>query len=250
MHEQFLTERLNGTIRFVYAVAMILWVSALTLSIGLLRAGSAPVETHADSGKIPEKPPLMEQKREIAMALSAAPSHLRDHAGVYLLRERGYEKVRETSNGFTCVVVRDHPLNLKPTCWDAEGTATIIPRVLREGELLMKGTPVEEIRRLITDDFRDGRFIAPRRPGIAYMLSGDIRNYDPGSGNVRSFPPHVMFYAPNLTNQDIGASADDMNFRDGMLPFVGYQGPHGYMIVVIGSYSMDQGQSQHGQSKK
>jgi hypothetical protein len=189
----------------------------------------------AEQPKVPEKPPLMEQEREIAMALSAAPNHLRDGAGVYVLRKHGYEKARDASNGFTCIVVRDHPLNLKPTCWDSEGTATIVPRVLREGELLMKGTPVDQIKSLIADDFRAGRFMAPRRPGIAYMLSGEIKNFDPRSGKVGSFPPHVMFYAPNLTNQDIGASADDINFHDGLLPFVGYEGPHGYMIVVIGS---------------
>jgi len=187
----------------------------------------------------------MEQEREMKMALSAAPSHLRDGAGVYVLRAHGYEKAHDTSNGFTCIVVRDHPLNIKPTCWDSEGTATIVPRVLREGELLMKGMPLDEIKKVIADDFRAGRFSAPRRPGIAYMLSGEIQNYDPGSGTVGSFPPHVMFYAPNLTNEDIGASADDIHFHDGMLPFVGYHGPHGYMIVVIGSMDSRKSESKH-----
>jgi hypothetical protein len=221
------------------------------LAVLMLMAITVPSlfsQTSAERPKVPDRPPLMAQDREIAMALSAAPSHLRDRAGVYVLHEHGYDKARDASNGFTCIVVRDHPLNLKPTCWDPEGTATIIPRVLCEGELLMKGTPVDEIKRLIADDFRSGRFIAPRRPGIAYMLSGEIKNYNPRSGMVGSFPPHVMFYAPNLTNQDIGASADDINFRDGMLPFVGYQGPHGYMIVVVGS--MEQAKAEAGHPTK
>lgn len=34
--------------------------------------------------------------------------------------------VRDSQNSFTCIVNRDHPLNLKPTCYDAEGTATIL----------------------------------------------------------------------------------------------------------------------------
>jgi hypothetical protein len=34
-----------------------------------------------------------------------------------------------------------------------------------------------------------------------------------------------MFYAPHLTNEDIGS-----NGASG-LPFVAYQGPHGYMIM-------------------
>jgi len=42
----FLTERLNGAIRFVYRVAMILGISALILRVGFLHAG-AQAEIHA-----------------------------------------------------------------------------------------------------------------------------------------------------------------------------------------------------------
>jgi hypothetical protein len=73
-----------------------------------------------------------------------------------------------------------------------------------------------------------GRFISPRRPGVAYMLSGDIKHVNRKTGGVSSFPPHVMFYAPNLTNADIGSKGDG---SDGM-PFIAYQGPHGFMIMM------------------
>src|SRR5262249_49338583 len=115
--------------------------------------GSSLLSQVTERVKVPDRPPLMEQEREMKMALSAATSHLRDGAGVYVLRAQGYEKAHDTSNGFTCIVVRDHPLNIKPTCWDSEGTATIVPRVLREGELLMKGMPLDEIKKVIADDF-------------------------------------------------------------------------------------------------
>jgi Domain of unknown function (DUF305) len=42
----FLTERLNGAIRFVYGVAMILGISAVILRVGFLHAG-AQAEIHA-----------------------------------------------------------------------------------------------------------------------------------------------------------------------------------------------------------
>jgi len=48
--------------------------------------------------------------------------------------------------------------------------------------------------------------------------------------SVTSFPPHVMFYAPNLTNEDIGSNG---KFEPG-LPSIAYQGPQGFMIVVLG----------------
>ena len=173
-------------------------------------------------------PELLPRDREIALALSAAPEHLRAGAAVWVLESAGFVKVRDSRNGFGCIVNRDHPLNRKPTCYDAEGVATILPKVLRVGELLMQGKSTAEIQADIDEGFRTGRFVSPRRPGVAYMLSGDIRRFDAASGSVVSFPPHVMFYAPNLTNEDIGSSGDG---KDGM-PFIAYQGPQGYMIMM------------------
>ena len=176
-------------------------------------------------------PELLPQEKEIALALSAAPEHLRNNAGVYVLKRNGFVKVRESTNGFTCIVNRDHPLNQKPVCFDAEGTATILPKILRVGELLMQGKPMSAINAEIAEGFRTGKYISPRRAGVAYMLSGDIRNYNPHTGKVESFPPHVMFYAPNLTNADLGVTPEALA-KDPSLPFIAYQGPHGFIIVV------------------
>src|SRR5260370_7752504 len=81
------------------------------------------------------------------------------------------------------------------------------------------------------EGFRTGKYISPRRPGVAYMLSGDIRNFNPRTGKVESFPPHVMFYAPNLTNADLGVTPEALA-KDPSLPFVAYQGPRGFIILV------------------
>ncbi len=189
--------------------------------LALLIAGGV----RAAATQIPEIPP---REKEVRMALSAAPEHLRERAGVYALEKDGFVKVRDSQNGFTCIVNRDHPLNIKPTCYDAEGTATILPKVLFVGEMLMKGTPLAEISDAVRKGFETGKFISPRRAGIAYMLSGDIRNFNPRTGQTGSFPPHVMFYAPNLTNEDIGSKGDG----EGGLPFIAYQGPQGYMIMM------------------
>jgi hypothetical protein len=181
----------------------------------------------AEAQTIPE---LLPQDKEMAIALSAAPEHLRSGASVYVLKQAGFVLVRKGTNGFSCIVNRDHPLNQKPTCYDAEGSETILPKVLRFGELLMKGVPLEQITAEIAEGFRTGKFISPRRPGVAYMLSGDIKNYNASTGKVESFPPHVMFYAPNLTNDDIGS---DGKFEPG-LPSIAYKGAQGFMIVVLG----------------
>lgn len=183
----------------------------------------------SQSAKIPE---LLPRDAEMRMALAAAPAHLKAGAAVYVLERDGFVLARPGTNGFSCIVNRDHPLNRKPTCYDAEGTATILPKVMRVGELLMKGTPMPQIAEEIREGFRTGKFISPRRAGVAYMLSGDVQVYNPQTGTMSSFPPHIMFYAPNLTNADIGTTADAMN--DPHIPFVAYQGPQGYIIVLVG----------------
>jgi hypothetical protein len=179
-------------------------------------------------------PELLPREKEINLALNAAPEHLRKGAGVYVLERHGFVKTRETTNGFTCIVNRDHPLSLKPVCFDAEGTATILPKILRVGELLMQGVPMSGIDKEIAEGFLTRKYISPRRAGVAYMLSGDIRNYNPRTGKVESFPPHVMFYAPNLTNADLGITPEALA-SDPSLPFVAYQGPHGFIIMLTAS---------------
>jgi len=90
-----------------------------------------------------QAPELMPQEKEMAMALSAGPDHIRANASVYVLQKNGFVLARQGTNGFACIVNRDHPLNQKPTCYDPEGAATILPKVLRVGELLMKGVPLD-----------------------------------------------------------------------------------------------------------
>ena len=41
-----------------------------------------------------------------------------------------------------------------------------------------------------------------------------------------------MFYAPNLRNADIGISPEVIAAHPG-LPFIAYQGPHGFMIMMV-----------------
>lgn len=190
------------------------------LAAALLAAGPLAAET----------PEVLPEACETTLALSAAPEHLQEGAALYLFRRDGYLKVREGSNGFTCLVNRDHPRVLKPVCFDAEGTRTIVPKILRVGELLAAGTEPAEIERRIDAAFAAGELVPPARSGVAYMLSDYNRPWDPQAGRLGWFPPHLMFYAPGLTSADVGFDPGSYLDRP-YLPFVGYQGPHGFFIV-------------------
>ena len=180
---------------------------------------------------------------EIELAISAAPEHLRKGATVYVFGKHGYEKARTGTNGFTCLVNRDGAQSgdntLRPTCWDIEGSNSIVPVMLRVGELLAQGKSAADIKRDIEGGFNDGRFREPRKTGIAYMLAGDIKQFDVKTGKVvlRAYPPHYMIYAPGLTNADIGMTPEGYKINPA-LPgvYAGYSGGShtAYIIVLAG----------------
>lgn len=173
------------------------------------------------------KPELLPREREMAAALSAGPPHFADQAGVYVLEQNGYVKVRESKNGFNCLVERHHPQSFEPQCLDAEGTATSLPVMSYKAELRAQGKSEEEANRLVADGYAAGRFRAPRRPGIVYMLSKENRLLNPATGKIVDGPPHLMFYAPYLTNADVG-------YAPGSPVFVIDEGtPEALMIVFV-----------------
>jgi hypothetical protein len=188
---------------------------------------------------------LLPREREIELALSAAPEHLRKEATVYVFGRGGYEKVRVGQNNFTCLVNRDGAQDgdrtLRPTCWDAEGDHTIVPVMLRVGELLAQGKTAAEIKRDIDSGFTEGRFHSPRRTGIAYMLAGDVKQFDAKTGQIvsRAYPPHYMIYAPGVTDADIGMTKEGYEINPS-LPGVysGYSGGTrtAYIIVLAGEH--------------
>jgi hypothetical protein len=179
----------------------------------------------------------MDREKEIALALSSCPASVSNKAAVYVLEKSGYVKVRESQNGFTAIVQHALPNSQDPQCMDAEGTRTFLPRYLKVAELRAQGKSPEEIRRFVADAFAKGTFQAPTRTGVDYMLSKE--NLTPNAkGGVVHFPPHVMFYAPFLTNADLGL--DDTLGPDGNpvgSAFVAGEGsPHALIIVPVGTH--------------
>lgn len=172
------------------------------------------------------------REQEIALALEAAPPALSSKAGVYVLEKAGYVKARESQNGFVCIVEHRIPAAVEPQCLDAEGVRTILPRILMVGALRARGKTEPELRSAVQEAFARGRLKAPRRPGIDYMLSPhNVVTIDEVRQVAVPFPPHLMFYAPGMTNADIGSEG-----TPGSTVFVvDEKSPHALMIVPVGS---------------
>jgi hypothetical protein len=67
-----------------------------------------------------------------------------------------------------------------------------------------------EIREIIIKGVKDGKYKAPSRTGVSYMLSPLMRSH-PGPdqmGIINMVMPHYMFYAPRVDNQEIGGEWD------------------------------------------
>lgn len=192
---------------------MIAWLSIVSIVAG--------------AGQRPEPPSSPAEEK--ALALSAAPEAMRDGAGLYLLGDAGYEQVRESENGLTCLVGRGENGAIEPICWDEEGTESILPVALERAALRAKGLTEGAIEAAIAEGFRTGRFRAPRRGGVAYMLSK--KNVVWNGERLVNYLPHIMVYAPYVTNADIGSTGTDP-----WMPWVLNEGtPHAYIITVVRS---------------
>jgi hypothetical protein len=145
------------------------------------------------------------REERIKLAESAAPPEISGKATIYVLERTGYVKVREGTNGFSCFVDRQTPVNLEPTCFDAEGSATTLPSRFYAEEQRSKGKSEEQIKSEIEAGYKSGRFRAPQKPGIVYMMSEQGYLLVPGTNRMVPIPPHLMFYAPYATDQDIGS---------------------------------------------
>jgi len=179
--------------------------------------------------------PIHSRDEEISIALSAAPANIAAHAAVYVLTPTGYEKARDGTNGFTCLSTRDHlrthPDEIGPTCYDEEGTRTIVPRIMTEARMRLAGKTEEEITRVIDAGLADGTYRAPQRTGIAYMISPRAMGLFPGADTVSPVGPHVMIYAPYVKNADIAGVVPGP--RDHLhLPFVLQEGQYNAYIIV------------------
>jgi hypothetical protein len=197
------------------------------LSMGVLFSSAAAQDTPQDPTVTASTP----RERQIELALSAAPSEVSSMATVYVLGPKGYEKVREGTNGFSCFIWRSFKETMQvsaaPACFDAEGSRTLMVTAMRREELRSQGKSKAEIEDDIARGYQDGHYKAPG-PGFLYMLSTENYFYDSGAKQWDTVPPHVMFYAPYKTAKDLGYESKSLT----LVPHLTGDGPEALMIVV------------------
>jgi hypothetical protein len=211
------------------------------MSVAALTSGAAaqdkPQEPAREARLIDASSP---RERQIELALSAAPIEVSSKAAVYILGPKGYEKARDGTNGFTCLIERSFSgttqTSSAPACFDAEGGRSIMVAYLRREELRAEGKSEAQIKADIAKGYEDGRFRVPG-PGFLYMMSNENYVYNSESKKSGFAPPHLMFYAPYKTAKDVGYES----VTPTMVPYLTGSGvgPESLLVVAADKPSQD-----------
>lgn len=89
---------------------------------------------------------------------------------------------------------------LYPISFDEAGTKAQMWVFFDAAEMQAKGTPPEDLKKMIQQRYKANYYKAPERAGVSYMLSPNLRMYlspdqneDVATANV----PHGLYYAPS-----------------------------------------------------
>jgi hypothetical protein len=180
---------------------------------------------HASTGRAegPKYPPISEymmaRDAEIALARSAAPASISDHATIKILTKSGYEVAREGDNGVVCMVMRGFsaptytpaqfrdlvydPTVHAPICFTPPAARSVMPYYELRTKLAMEGKGPDQIAEGLQAAYIKGEL--PRRDAVsfAYMWSAH-QHLGPGIG---AWHPHMMVFAPYYDNAMVGGNA-------------------------------------------
>jgi hypothetical protein len=171
---------------------------------------------------VAQYPPLREymmpRDAEIALAKSAAPANISDHATVKVLTASGYEVVHQGNNGFVCMVMRGWaaptytPTQFRnlvydatvraPICFDPAASRTVMPYYELRSKLGMEGKTPDQIAESVQAAYVTGKLPKRESVSFAYMWSAD-QSLGPGIG---AWHPHMMIFAPYYENSMLGGN--------------------------------------------
>ena len=183
---------------------------------------AASLDAVAVQAQTPKYPPidqyLMPRDAEMALAKSAAPPSLADHATIKVLTKSGFVVAREGDNGAVCMVMRGFsaptytpaqfrnlvydPTVHAPICFTAPAARTVMPYYELRTKLAMEGKGPDQIAESLQSAHVRGEL--PRRDAVtfAYMWSAH-QHLGPGVGVWR---PHMMVFAPYYENSMVGGN--------------------------------------------
>jgi len=211
----------------------------LALLLGSANAAAVGAQS-AGAGYPPLDQYLMPRAAEMALAATAAPAAISDHATIKILTRAGYEVARQGDNGAVCVVMRGFsaptytpaqfrglvydPTVHAPICFTAPAVRTVLPYYELRTRLALEGLGPDQIQQRVEAAYARGEL--PRRDGVsfAYMWSGH-QQLGPG---IDAWHPHMMVFAPYYDNSMVGG-----NPFGSLLPQLSDDAGTPFAVVVI-----------------
>ncbi|MGO4285921.1 hypothetical protein, partial [Bosea sp. TAB14] len=128
----------------------------------------------------------MPRDHEVAMAKSAAPAHISDHATIKVLTPTGYETVHEGDNGFVCIVMRGWansgiytPVQFRelgynskiraPVCFTPGAVRVALPLAEMKDMMGLQGKTPDQIAQAVETAYATGKLPQRREVTFAYM---------------------------------------------------------------------------------
>ena len=155
---------------------------------------------------------MADRSAEIALARSAAPPSIAEHAEVLVLGRHGFQTAVTGTNGFVCLVGRSwaaaadadygNPAVRVPMCVNAPAARSYLLRVTKITDLAMAGHTLAQVNAAI------GAAVArhdlpPMEPGaMCYMMS----KLGYGGPANPHWPSHLMFFYSNVAPASWGAN--------------------------------------------
>lgn len=192
-------------------------------AIVALAVCSLPAQAGAARAGYPKMAPLdqylaADGAGEMALARTAAPPSIADHATILTLGRHGYETAVKGSNGFVCLVQRSwandfdngqfwNPRIRTPQCWNAAAAKSLLPDYLNRTRWVLAGVSRDEMAVRTKAQFADHEVGPPASGSMAYMMSKQqyISDATPATGPA-SWYPHVMFFVRATDGSPWGAN--------------------------------------------
>lgn len=110
-------------------------------------------------------------------------------------------------------------------------TAALLPVDIDVAAMRARGDSPRAVYDEVMRRFATGQYHAPSRAGLSYMLGPVMRTFigDSSRTPTTMVGPHFMFFAPNVTDADIGGRQNTAG------PFMLTTGPHGLIFVSAGA---------------
>jgi len=150
---------------------------------------------------------------EIALARSAAPPSVAEHAEVLVLGEHGYETAVKGTNGFVCFVGRSwdvafdnpefwNPKIRSPQCFNPAAVRSVLPRYLERTKRVLAGASLAEMQAREAAEWKGGQIHPPEAGAVSLMFAKGGYLNDAAGG---AWHPHYMMFVPRTDASQWGA---------------------------------------------